>query len=240
MAESAPNQHQDSPEATDTAAFTDPNEIDLGAVIAALSVVQTSWAFFAAKRAFDIVLAIAILIVGMPLFAAVIIAIKIDSRGPVLFKQERVRQGLRTFLILKFRTMHVEARPYPLAIFDKDSGAYRRPRLNEDPRVTAVGRMLRRYSIDELPQVINILKGEMSFIGPRPLTLPESRMVPSAALVRYAVPSGISGIAQLRQRNAIVGVERFDGDVEYVRQLGLKQELKIFVQTFGKLYDRSI
>ncbi len=240
MAESTNRMGSNTVVATDELANSDTTEVDLGTVITALSTVEASWLFFAIKRALDVTLAVTLLVLGLPLFAAVTLAIKIDSHGPVFFRQERVRQGLRTFQILKFRTMYEEARPFPLAIFDQLVGAYRRPRLNEDPRVTRVGRFLRRFSIDELPQVVNILKGEMSFIGPRPLSVPESRLVPRAALVRYAVPSGLSGIAQLRNRNAIVSVSRFDGDLEYVANLSAGQEVRIFFATFGKLYDRSI
>lgn len=225
---------------TDDPAFLKTTEVDLEIVIASLSTVHASWLFFATKRCFDIVLASIILILGLPIFALVCLAIKIDSRGPVFFRQDRVRQGLRTFKILKFRTMYVEARPFPLAIYDRETGGYRRLRIDEDPRITRVGCLLRRFSFDELPQIINVLRGEMSFIGPRPLSVTESRVVPREGLVRYAVPSGLTGVAQLRNRSAIVSASRFDGDVEYVANLSVRQEVRLFFATFSKLYDRSI
>ncbi len=227
--------------ATEELALANAEKVELDLVITALSAVsQHPWAFFAAKRLFDIVLASVLLILGLPFLLVVVVLIRIDSPGPIFFRQERVRQGLRRFWILKFRTMFHDTRPFPVAIFDAQSGTYRRPRVSEDPRLTRAGRILRRYSVDELPQILNILRGEMSFIGPRPLSVPESLLVPRAALMRYAVPSGITGIAQLRSRAAIVSNDRFDGDIEYVENLSVRQEVKVFFGTFSRLYDRTI
>lgn len=195
--------------------------------------------YWLARRVFDACLALAILGLGAPLFLLIAVAIKLESRGPVLFHQIRVGQGLKWFSIYKFRTMHQDVSPYPIAIFDEKTQEYRRPKTSEDPRVTRVGKFLRQFSLDELPQVLNVLVGEMSFIGPRPLALAESMSVPLAAIARYSVPAGITGLAQIRDRYVMIEQKRFDHDLEYVRTLGFKVDLKILRKTLGRMYDKS-
>jgi lipopolysaccharide/colanic/teichoic acid biosynthesis glycosyltransferase len=196
--------------------------------------------FWIAKRIFDLGLALTLLVLLAPLLALVAFAIKLESRGPALFTQVRVREGMRPFRIFKFRTMHLNVEPIPQAVFDEARAKFRRPTFHEDPRMTRVGRVLRTFSMDELPQILNILRGEMSFVGPRPLTEIETAGVPREALLRYAVPSGITGLAQVKDRAAIVDVSRFHHDLEYVRTLSLRREAWIVLNTVFRLYDRGV
>ncbi len=195
--------------------------------------------FWFVRRVFDLAFAVSVLALLAPFFLAICVAIKVDSRGPIFFRQMRVGQRLKWFKILKFRTMYEGVSAVPVAILDPTTGLYRRPRSSEDPRLTRVGRLLRRFSLDELPQVINILAGDMSLIGPRPLTLVESMAVPVDALSRYSVPAGLTGLAQIRNRQAIVSASRFDHDLEYVKTISWQVDAKIFFKTFGRMYDRG-
>lgn len=194
--------------------------------------------FWAAKRTFDVVLALSLLTLMSPIFLLICLVIKASTRGPIFFLQERVGERLRLFKIIKFRTMFSYASDAPAPIFDEDTNSYRRPLVREDQRITPFGRFLRQWSLDELPQVFNILKGDMSFIGPRPLCLKEALAIPNHALIRYSVPAGLSGLAQIRARGAAVGDERFYGDIEYVQKVGWLLETKIFFATFKALKDK--
>lgn len=197
---------------------------------------STYWFF---RRIFDLAFAAATISLLFPLLLGIVLAIKVDSRGPVFFHQLRVGRRLKWFKIYKFRTMYEGVSSVPVAILDHSTGHYRRPTSSEDPRLTRVGRLLRRFSLDELPQVLNILLGDMSLIGPRPLTLVESMAVPPEALCRYSVPVGITGLAQIRNRAAIASSSRFDFDLEYVRTVGLLVDASIFFKTFGRMYDKG-
>ncbi len=193
--------------------------------------------YWFARRLFDIGLALLVLIAGLPVLLLIVVAIKVESKGPVLFRQSRVGQNLRIFSIFKFRTMYQGVDPEPVALFDAVSQTFRRPRFTEDPRVTRMGRVLRRLSFDELPQILNILSGDMSLIGPRPLTITESLAVPKAALCRYSVPAGITGLAQIRDRHSLFTHNRFDSDIEYTRTLSPGLDFHIFCRTFRRMHD---
>jgi len=192
-------------------------------------------ALFAAKRTFDLILASLALVLLAPLLVAIAAAIKIETNGPALFTQLRVGRHLRTFRILKFRTMHVGVPDVPRPIWDEASSANRRPEGNEDERVTKVGGFLRRWSLDELPQLFNILMGEMALIGPRPLTVHESILIPREALVRYSMPAGLTGLAQVTCRELIISPERFTQDIRYVHEFGIALDAKIFFLTFREV-----
>jgi lipopolysaccharide/colanic/teichoic acid biosynthesis glycosyltransferase len=190
------------------------------------------------KRVFDIVLASIGFVILLPLFALIAVAIKIETPGPVFFIQSRVGKGLVFFNIIKFRTMYSETPSTAVFINDPVTNEIRRPTINEDARITRVGRMLRALSLDEIPQLFNILLGEMSFIGPRPLTIEESLKVPTEAICRYWVKPGLSGIAQLRNRSAIHTGSRFNGDIEYVMKRSSSLDLKMFFKSLTKFYNK--
>lgn len=180
------------------------------------------------KRVLDILLSLLALILLIPLFIAVAIAIKIDSPGEVFFKQERLGLNARVFKIYKFRSMCVGAE-------QQGTGQYS---FAGDPRVTRVGKFLRATSIDELPQLINILKGEMSFVGPRPpLTYHPwglSSYTPSQ-LRMFEVRPGITGWAQVNGRKEVEWHERIRKNVYYVDHCSLWLDIKIIFMTFFKV-----
>lgn len=184
------------------------------------------------KRFFDIVLSLLVLVILSPVFLITAIAIKIDSKGPVLFKQERLGKGGRVFKIYKFRSMCVNAE-------HTGSGVYSG---KGDARVTRVGRIIRATSIDELPQAVNILKGDMSFIGPRPpLTYhpwPIEEYTDEQRKM-FNVRPGITGWAQINGRKAVEWHDRIKLSVFYVEHLTMWLDIKIFFLTFFKVFTNA-
>ncbi|HEY2973289.1 MAG TPA: sugar transferase [Pyrinomonadaceae bacterium] len=184
---------------------------------------MTMW-HTAAKRAIDIVVSSIFLGLFSPLMALVAIAIYLDSSGSVLFRQERLARGAVAFTLYKFRTMIVDAPD----IRNADGSTFNSP---ADARVTRVGRFLRRTSLDELPQLINVLTGQMSLVGPRPDQVDQARFYSDAEWGRSVVKPGITGLAQINGRNAIPWAERTQIDLEYVGQQSLLLDLRILWQT---------
>ena len=184
---------------------------------------MTMW-HTAAKRAIDIVVSSIFLGLFSPLMALVAIAIYLDSSGSVLFRQERLARGAVAFTLYKFRTMIVDAPD----IRNDDGSTFNSP---ADARVTRVGRFLRRTSLDELPQLINVLTGQMSLVGPRPDQVDQARFYSHAEWGRSVVKPGITGLAQINGRNAIPWAERTQIDLEYVGHQSLLLDLRILWQT---------
>jgi exopolysaccharide biosynthesis polyprenyl glycosylphosphotransferase len=190
------------------------------------------------KRAFDLVGASLGLIVLFPLFVAIAIAIKLDSRGPVFFRQLRRGEREKTFRIYKFRTMiaDAEAKKGDLAHLnmhaDDDPRMFKIP---NDPRLTRVGDFLRRTSLDELPQLINVLKGEMSLVGPRPLILEEDGYVLDWARKRLELRPGITGLWQVLGRSDIPFGEMTQLDYLYVTSWSLKEDIRLILLTLPSL-----
>ncbi len=181
------------------------------------------------KRATDIVVSVIGLTFLAPVFLLIAAAIKLDSPGPVFFRQERVGKDGRIFRIFKFRTMIQNAADHPLGYHTHDS----------DPRVTRVGRFLRAYSLDELPQFFNILAGDMSLVGPRP-TLPyQVEKYTDFQRRRLLVPPGVTGLAQVNGRNQLTWPQRIERDVWYVDHWSYGLDLKILWQTVGVVLRRE-
>ncbi|MBS4534478.1 sugar transferase [Clostridium sp. D2Q-14] len=178
------------------------------------------------KRITDFIFALLLLIIVLPIMLIAAILIKIESEGPVLFRQERPGKDAKIFKVNKFRTMRVETEINGRLITDKE-------------RITKVGGFLRKTSIDELPQLFNILKGEMSFIGPRPLLIQYLKYYNSEQMRRHEVTPGISGWAQVNGRNTISWEEKFKYDIYYVDNAGLLLDLKIVWLTFYKVLNRK-
>ena len=188
------------------------------------------------KRALDLVVSLTSLIILAPLFAVVAIVIKLDSRGPVFFKQTRMGANDETFAMLKFRTMVADAdsRKHEVAHLNKHlrpGGDSRMFKVPDDPRVTRVGRVLRRYAIDELPQLINVLKGEMSLVGPRPLILDEDQHVHDWARSRLRLQPGMTGPWQVLGRANIPFQEMVTLDYFYVTSWSMLNDLRLLLQT---------
>lgn len=175
------------------------------------------------KRMLDVAASAAGLMVLSPLLAVVAVAVKVDSPGPVFFRQERVGMGRVPFEVIKFRTMTHRERI--------DQHAERVVEGNADARITRVGRLLRVSSLDELPQLINVLKGEMSLVGPRPILPEQLVVVPESRMARFDVRPGITGLAQVRGRRSLDWMEQLAYDAEYARAPGVLRDLGILART---------
>jgi exopolysaccharide biosynthesis polyprenyl glycosylphosphotransferase len=190
----------------------------------------------ALKRLADVTVSTAALVLLAPLFAIVAVAIKLDSRGPVFFRQERIRDADRTFRMWKFRTMVVDAeqRKHEIAhlnIHARDGGEALMFKADDDPRVTRVGRVLRRYSLDELPQLVNVLAGEMSLVGPRPLIPEEHLHVTEWRRQRLSVKPGVTGLWQVNGRSNLPFEEMVALDYRYVTNWSPWLDLGLIVKT---------
>lgn len=189
------------------------------------------------KRAIDIVGAVFCLIVFAPLFLLVAILIKSTSKGPVFFRQERHGLNRRTFRIYKFRTMveNAEAAQASLEHMNENSGPVFK--IFKDPRVTRLGAFLRRTSIDELPQLLNILKGEMSFVGPRPLNKRDVARFSEAWLMRrFSVKPGLTCLWQISGRSTVSFDRWIELDLHYIDHWSLQMDLKILAMTFPAVF----
>ncbi|HEU4450259.1 MAG TPA: sugar transferase [Gaiellaceae bacterium] len=188
------------------------------------------------KRAMDLSLSLVGLVLLVPLFALVALWIKLDSKGPVFFRQLRMGSGDRTFEILKFRTMTADAdeRKAEYAALNKhdcEDGDPRMFKIPNDPRVTRAGLWLRRFSIDELPQLLNVVRGEMSLVGPRPLILEEHEHVVDWRRNRLNLKPGITGLWQVLGRDDIPFEEMVRLDYVYVTTWSLLNDLKLILRT---------
>lgn len=178
----------------------------------------------AAKRAVDMAGSSIALVLLSPLMVLIAFAIRLDLSGSVLFRQQRLARGGVAFTLFKFRTMIVDAPD----IRNDDGSTFNSP---ADTRVTRVGRILRRTSLDELPQLFNVLIGEMSLVGPRPDQVDQARFYSDAEWSRSVVKPGITGLAQISGRNALPWAERTQIDLEYVGHQSLLMDLRILWQT---------
>lgn len=185
------------------------------------------------KRAFDIAASSLALLVLSPVLAAVILAINLDDGGSAIFRQERVGRGGRRFTFLKFRSMvtDAESRRAELEDLARDRGNAVMFKLADDPRVTRVGRLLRRYSMDELPQLVNVLRGDMSLVGPRPALPQEVVDYDTDAKRRLAVRPGITGLWQVSGRSDLSWDDTVRLDLYYVDNWSFTQDLLILVRT---------
>jgi lipopolysaccharide/colanic/teichoic acid biosynthesis glycosyltransferase len=193
---------------------------------------------FALKRTFDILGATLLLIVLSPLLIALTLAVAVSSRGPILFHSMRRGIGQRPFACLKFRTMHTNAeeRQADLEEFNEASGALFK--IRDDPRLTPVGRFLRRFSLDELPQLINVLRGEMSLVGPRPLPERDYTMLEDWHRKRYLVLPGITGLWQVSGRSELDFDDLVHLDFLYLEHWSLALDLTILLKTIPAVISR--
>jgi len=189
------------------------------------------------KRAMDVAGAVAGLLVTAPLLVAIGAAIKLDSPGPLLFRQRRIGRGGGEFELLKFRTMVADAerRHEELLPQSRDPGWLL---LDDDPRVTRVGRFLRDWSVDELPQLWNVLKGEMSLVGPRPLNESEDRKLIGWRRSRVDLTPGLTGLWQVLGRTSIPFEEMVKLDYLYVTNWSLWTDVRLILRTFPSVIGR--
>ena len=182
------------------------------------------------KRLLDILFSFLMLLLIWPLLLVIMILVKLDSKGPALFFQDRLTLNGKVFKMLKFRTMVVNAE-------NQGTGAYS---FDDDPRITKIGKILRKLSLDELPQLINILKGDMSFVGPRPiLTYHPCRYEEynDAEKRVFTVRPGITGWAQVNGRNTVDWVQRFELNEWYVDHVSFFLDLRIVTKTFAQVFS---
>ena len=183
---------------------------------------------YAGKRVLDVVLAAIGLVVLSPVIIGCALAIRATSPGPVIYSGQRAGRDERPFRQMKFRTMVVGA----------DRAGYQT--ASADPRITRVGRWLRRTSLDEIPQLVNVLRGEMSIVGPRPAAIPQLSLYSDAdRRTRATVRPGITGLAQVSGRSALPLAEAIARDVEYVRSASLGLDLSIIRRTLAVVAGRS-
>lgn len=181
-------------------------------------------------------IATVLLICLAPLYAVVAIALRLDTPGPTLFRQRRIGREGREFTMLKFRSMHVGAssaahRLYIAELVDSRAPAGGLLKLTEDPRVTRVGALIRKASVDELPQLLNVIAGQMSLVGPRPAMPYELEHYEPEHFERFLVRPGITGLWQVSGRNTLGFNEMLDLDVEYVRTRTVARDLGLMLRT---------
>ncbi len=180
------------------------------------------------KRLLDILLSLPLLIILLPIFAAIAIAVRLSSKGPCIFKQERAGRSGKPFVFYKFRTMKLNVDPFGPS-----------PKSGDDPRLTGVGKFLREYSLDELPQLLNVLKGDMSIVGPRPLYVSQMAEWDERQKKRLLVKPGLTGLAQTCGRGELTREEKLELDVKYVETESAWLDAKIILATIAQVFMRK-
>ena len=191
------------------------------------------------KRAFDLAISASMLVLFSPLMILVAVLIKLDSRGPVFFRQWRAGLDGRPFRMLKFRTMRRDAheRLADIVVFDELADPVFK--LRSDPRVTRIGRVLRRFSLDEMPQLINVLRGQMSIVGPRPEQVELVERYAPEHRFRLEVKPGLTGPMQVNGRGNLTFAERLAVELDYVENLSLSRDLRLLALTVGAVVRRD-
>ena len=179
------------------------------------------------KRIVDMVLVMPAVLVLLPIFVLIVLAIRLSGKGGAVFRQQRAGRGGRPFVFYKFRTMRTDVDPFGAS-----------PKSADDLRFTKVGRFLRECSLDELPQLFNVLKGDMSLVGPRPLYMEQVREWNDRQKKRLLVKPGITGLAQISGRGALTREEKLELDVQYVENASLWLDLKIILITIAQVFRR--
>ena len=179
------------------------------------------------KRLFDVIVSFFAVVILSPALFFLIILIRFTSKGQVIFRQERAGKGGKPFVFYKFRTMRVDVDPFGAS-----------PKSGDDPRLTKTGKFLREYSLDELPQLFNILKGDMSVIGPRPLYLSQISEWDERQKKRLLVKPGLTGLAQICGRGGLTREEKLELDVKYVETAGFLVDIKVILATIAQVFRR--
>lgn len=190
------------------------------------------------KRGFDLVVSAILVITGLPLWFPVALAIKLTSRGPILYLDRRVGVGEREFSMFKFRTMYADAAERQEQLEEANEAGGVLFKLRRDPRVTPVGRLLRRFSVDELPQLLNVLRGEMSLVGPRPLPLRDYRRLEPWHRKRYLVLPGMTGLWQISGRSTLGFDDLVRLDFYYLENWSVWLDISILLKTVPAVLAR--
>jgi len=180
------------------------------------------------KRAFDVLLCIPAAVVLLPLFAVLALLVRLESKGPAIFRQQRAGKGGKPFVFYKFRTMRLNCDSFGAS-----------PKSADDHRLTRIGRFLREYSLDELPQLYNIIKGDMSLVGPRPLYMAQVAEWNERQRTRLLVRPGLTGLAQVSGRGELTQEEKLELDARYVETAGFVLDIRIVLATVGRVFGRK-
>jgi len=181
-----------------------------------------------AKRIFDLFISVPVIVILLPVFVVIVIAIRVASKGPAIFKQQRAGKNGKPFVFYKFRTMKFDVDPFGAS-----------PKSGEDPRLTKIGKLLREYSLDELPQLFNVLKGDMSIVGPRPLYVSQMEEWNERQKKRLRVKPGLTGLAQIQGRGELTREEKLELDVKYVETGNFLADIKITLATIAHVFRRK-
>jgi len=180
------------------------------------------------KQILDICISLLAVMLLLPVFAVIIIAVRVSSKGPAVFKQQRAGKDGTLFMFYKFRTMKLGIDPFGAS-----------PKSGDDPRLTRIGKLLREYSLDELPQLFNVLKGDMSIVGPRPLYVSQMAEWNERQKKRLVVKPGLTGLAQISGRGELTREEKLELDVKYVETASFWTDIKIILATVIQVFRRK-
>jgi undecaprenyl phosphate N,N'-diacetylbacillosamine 1-phosphate transferase len=180
------------------------------------------------KRILDLLISLPAIILLSPVFLIISLAVWLSSKGPAIFRQPRAGKNGWPFIFYKFRTMKTEVDPFGPS-----------PKAADDLRLTKVGKLLREYSLDELPQLFNVLKGDMSIVGPRPLYISQMAEWDEKQKKRLLVKPGLTGLAQISGRGELTREEKLELDVKYVETAGFWLDIKIILATIAQVFGRK-
>jgi lipopolysaccharide/colanic/teichoic acid biosynthesis glycosyltransferase len=180
------------------------------------------------KRILDIFISLPVAVVLLPVFVVIGLLIRVTGKGPIIFRQERAGKGGKPFIFYKFRTMKTNVDPFGPS-----------PKSGRDPRLTKIGRFLREYSLDELPQLFNVIKGDMSIVGPRPLYISQVAEWDERQRKRLLVKPGLTGLAQISGRGHLTKEQKLELDVKYVENASLRLDLDIILRTISIVFTRK-
>ncbi len=202
-----------------------------------LRIKKTSKVYKLIKNIFDISFSLIFLIAFIPLFLIIALLIKLSSRGPIFFLQERIGKNNVPFKCIKFRTMFPEAKDILQNVLNKDEKIKKEfeetHKIKNDPRITTIGKLLRKTSLDELPQFINVIRNEMSIVGPRPIVKAEKKKYGKNLIKVLSIKPGITGLWQVSGRNNLTYKKRVKLDINYVKNYNLLMDIRILIRTFG-------
>ncbi|MCQ9200708.1 MAG: sugar transferase [Prochlorococcus marinus CUG1437] len=197
----------------------------------------TSKVYKLIKNFFDILFSLFVLVVFIPLFLIIALLIKLSSRGPIFFLQDRIGKNNVPFKCIKFRTMYPEAKDILQNLLNKDEKIKKEfeetHKIKNDPRITTIGKFLRKTSLDELPQFFNVLRNEMSIVGPRPIVKAEKKKYGKNLIKVLSIKPGITGLWQVSGRNNLTYKKRVMLDINYVKNYNLLMDIRILIRTFG-------
>tara|TARA_Y200000002_G_scaffold379578_2_gene389165 strand:- start:398 stop:1033 length:636 start_codon:yes stop_codon:yes gene_type:complete len=189
------------------------------------------------KDLFDFIFAFIFIILGLPLFLLIAVLVKFSSRGPVFFLHKRIGKNYKYFYCIKYRTMHPEADDIFKNLLNKNEKMRvefkKIHKLKKDPRITPIGKILRKTSLDEIPQFINVLRGDMSIVGPRPIVFEETKKYKKSLKKVLSLKPGITGLWQVSGRNNLSYKKRVFLDNLYSKNFNFFLDLRILIRTFG-------